>query len=426
MKNLYVILLLLSSLGHSQIIINEINYNSSDDFNPDDWIELYNPTENSVDLSNWTVIDENQDNDNTPFVIPQNTTLDANGYLVITKDSSLFTTLFPNVTNFIGDIGFGLSGSGDQIKLFNSNNVLIDFVEYDDKAPWPICADGNGASLELILYDSDNTLPESWQCGLIHGSPGSENGSGDLNTNNIVINEINYNSSDNFNPDDWIELYNPNSTSVDLSNWTIIDRNEDNDNIPFIIPQNTTLEANSYLVIAKDSNLFSSVFPNITNFIGDIGYGLSGGGDQIKLFDANEILIDFVEYDDESPWPLCADGNGPTLELIDYNSDNTLPESWQCGLTHGSPGALNGSGLSNPKNNIANIEIFPNPVNHKLELNGELNGDFLITIYDVSAKRILSIKNSKLIDISHLNKGFYFLNLSSNNQLIKTLKFIKQ
>ena len=106
MKNLYVILLLLSSLGHSQIIINEINYNSSDDFNPDDWIELYNPTENSVDLSNWTVIDENQDNDNTPFVIPQNTTLDANGYLVITKDSSLFTTLFPNVTNFIGDIGF--------------------------------------------------------------------------------------------------------------------------------------------------------------------------------------------------------------------------------------------------------------------------------------------------------------------------------
>ena len=82
--------------------------------------------------------------------------------------------------------------------------------------------------------------------------------------------------------------------------------------------------------------------------------------------------------------------------------------------------------VSNPKNNIANIEIFPNPVNHKLELNGELNGDFLITIYDVSAKRILSIKNSKLIDISNLNKGFYFLNLSSNNQLIKTLKFIKQ
>lgn len=426
MKNLYLFLLLLSNLGYSQIIINEINYNSSNEFNPDDWIELFNPTENSVDLSNWTVIDENQDNENNPFVIPQNTTLNANSYLVITKDSSLFTTLFPNVTNFISDIGFGLSGGGDQIKLFNSFNVLIDFVEYDDKAPWPICADGNGASLELILYDSDNTLPESWQCGLIHGSPGAENGSENLNTNNIVINEINYNSSDNFNPDDWIELYNPNSTSVDLSNWTIIDKNEDNDIIPFIIPENTTLEANSYLVIAKDSNLFSSVFPNVTNFIGDIGYGLSGGGDQIKLFDANEILIDFVEYDDESPWPLCADGNGPSLELIDYNSDNTLPESWQCGLTYGSPGALNGSGLSNPKNNIANIEIFPNPVNHKLELNGKLNGDFLITIYDVSAKRILSIKNSKLIDISHLNKGFYFLNLSFNNQLIKTLKFIKQ
>ena len=35
----------------------------------------------------------------------------------------------------------------------------------------------------------------------------------------VIINEINYRSSDEFSPDDWIELYNPKSTAIDVSNW---------------------------------------------------------------------------------------------------------------------------------------------------------------------------------------------------------------
>ena len=34
----------------------------------------------------------------------------------------------------------------------------------------------------------------------------------------IIINEINYNSSANFDSDDWIELYNASSESEDISN----------------------------------------------------------------------------------------------------------------------------------------------------------------------------------------------------------------
>ena len=42
-------------------------------------------------------------------------------------------------------------------------------------------------------------------------------------TDPIVINEINYKSNDDFNADDWVELYNPNSTSIDLSGWQLKD-----------------------------------------------------------------------------------------------------------------------------------------------------------------------------------------------------------
>ena len=223
-----------------------------------------------------------------------------------------------------------------------------------------------------------------------------------------------------FDSDDWIELYNASNNNVNISNWII----KDNDDTHIYTIPNQILAANGYIVITKNASKFSAAFPGVPH-LGDLGFGF-GGGDQVRLFDNSDNLIDIVTYDDKDPWPLCADGNGATLELINHESDNTLPESWQCGLTHGSPGALNGSGLSTPKNNLANIEIFPNPVKHKLGLNGELKGDFLITIYDVSAKKILSTKKSNAIDVSHLNKGFYFLNLSSKNQIIKTLKFIKQ
>ena len=43
---------------------------------------------------------------------------------------------------------------------------------------------------------------------------------------NIVINEINYKEKIDFNADDWIELYNPNSYEVDLSGWVFKDSND--------------------------------------------------------------------------------------------------------------------------------------------------------------------------------------------------------
>jgi hypothetical protein len=74
------------------IIINEFNHKSSDDFNSDDWIELYNPKSSAVDVSNWVIKD---DNANNAFVIPDNTQIIANGFLVIVKDAGDFSNVYP-------------------------------------------------------------------------------------------------------------------------------------------------------------------------------------------------------------------------------------------------------------------------------------------------------------------------------------------
>ena len=154
----------------------------------------------------------------------------------------------------------------------------------------------------------------------------------------IVINEINYHSSDSFNPDDWVEIYNNSSETVDLSLWQLKDENDDH---IFTVPLNTMLMPDQYIVFCKDTIKFTELFPNVEFYYGDLGFGLSGASDQIRLFDSTGTLADTVEYDDDLPWPTIADGGGPTLELKNPSLDNADWESWSPSQGNGTPGALN-------------------------------------------------------------------------------------
>jgi len=108
------------------VIINEINYRSSEEFSPNDWIELYNPKSYPIDLSGWQIRD---DNNNHIYYIPESTQIDSEGFLVIVRDELDFSSSFPQVP-YIGELGFGLGGS-DAVRLFNASSKLIDEVNYD-------------------------------------------------------------------------------------------------------------------------------------------------------------------------------------------------------------------------------------------------------------------------------------------------------
>ncbi len=177
----------------------------------------------------------------------------------------------------------------------------------------------------------------------------------------IVINEINYNSPDEFNPEDWLELYNPGPGTVDLEGWILQD---DDSTHSFVFPESTLIEPNGYLVVCRDTSLFRPLFPDSGPIMGNLDFGLSGGGDMIRLFDFSGLLIDSVSYDDEDPWPWEPDGYGPTLELIDPELDNALAENWLAFNEHGTPGALNGPFTRVPEAGLPDdirIRVFPNP-----------------------------------------------------------------
>ena len=193
-----------------------------------------------------------------------------------------------------------------------------------------------------------------------------------LNTNIILLfgvvllsceDPISNNSQENeyVNPGDWVELHNPTNESIAIGLWEFKDGN---DTHVFIIPENQVLESGAYLVLCKDSLAFNDNFPNVSNFIGEFDFGLNGGGELVRLFDAEELLIDEVNYDDSSPWPMEPDGNGPTLELIHPSLDNDLGVNWAASDNNGgTPGVVNSVYTADSSNSLVS-GIVINEINY--------------------------------------------------------------
>ena len=163
------------------------------------------------------------------------------------------------------------------------------------------------------------------------------------------------------NPADWVELHNPTNESIAIGLWEFKDGN---DTHVFIIPENQVLESGAYLVLCKDSLAFNDNFPNVSNFIGEFDFGLNGGGELVRLFDAEELPVDEVNYDDSSPWPLEPDGNGPTLELIHPSLDNDLGVNWATSDNNGgTPGVVNSVYTADSSNSLVS-GIVINEINY--------------------------------------------------------------
>jgi len=173
----------------------------------------------------------------------------------------------------------------------------------------------------IFYYSCENTITDS---------------SIDINYG-VVINEINYRSSDQFNPEDWLELHNPTNKTISMGLWIFKD---DNNNV-FTFPEDILLQSGHYLVLCKNTDTFSQFFPDVLNVIGDFGFGLSGGGELLRLFDSNEQLVDKVEYNDIAPCPTGPDGTGPTLELINPSLENDMASNWAASNGNGTPGEIN-------------------------------------------------------------------------------------
>jgi hypothetical protein len=314
------------------VVITEINHDSAPSFNPGDWVELYNGYGTPLDVSGWRLRD---DDDSRSYVLPLHTVIDPGEYLVVAREVTTFTGMFPGVTTVVGGFAFGFSGN-DAVRLFDAADELVDVVLYDTGLYWPSGADGTGSTLSLRDLTLDNSQPDSWVAARPHGTPGAPNTVTDEVS--IIINEISYNPPVELPSEDWVELYNTGTETVDLAGWVLRD---DSDANTFILPSGTTIGPEGYLVLCRDAAAFAAVFPAAGNVTGDFIFGLANSGDMVRLFDSGGALVDVVLYDDEYPWPVAPDGDGMSLSLRNPLSDNSYFAHWEASTGHGTPGERN-------------------------------------------------------------------------------------
>jgi hypothetical protein len=247
------------------------------------------------------------------------------------------------------------------------------------------------------------------------------------NAPNIVINEINYNPSLSFNTEDWIEIYNNGESDVDISGW--IFKDSDDAHI-FSIPQGTVLQKDAYLVICIDTLLFKPLFPLVSNYIGNTGFGLSGSGELIRLYDNQMTIMDSLVFDDNAPWPTEPDGNGPTLSLKNPDFDNTLGENWAASIGYGTPGKINDTFINVEDEDrilpteYALMQNYPNPFNPTTSINYSIPkaSSVSLKVYDIIGNEVATLLNEfkspgnylVQFDASKLSSGVYFYRIQAD------------
>ena len=147
----------------------------------------------------------------------------------------------------------------------------------------------------------------------------------------LVINEIMYNSATA--GGSFIEIYNRNATaSFDLSSYRL-------DGVGYTFPAGSVLPPNNYLVLVADRVGFAAAYGAGILVFDQYPGTLDNGGERLQLIQpgatpAEDVIIDEVKYDDDLPWPLTADGFGPSLQLIDAAQDNWPVANWGVAATN--------------------------------------------------------------------------------------------
>jgi hypothetical protein len=157
-----------------QVVIHEIHYDPEPKTEHVEFIELYNAGDEAADLSGWRF------NNGVDYTFAADVSLEPGGYLVLTENKEHFDKKFGSVLA-IGIKAFDswsdgtLNNDSDRITLVDGTGELVDEVDYQSSFPWPIAANGDGVSMELINADLDNDLGGSWRSASDSPTPNKAN-----------------------------------------------------------------------------------------------------------------------------------------------------------------------------------------------------------------------------------------------------------
>jgi len=214
----------------------------------------------------------------------------------------------------------------------------------------------------------------------------------------LVINEImaaNFSevSDQSGEYDDWVELYNGNSFSLDLSGYYLSD--SENDLTKWTFP-NVTIPANDYLIIWCDTAGGTQSGLHTT-------YRLSADQEEVYLTAPTGTVIDAVHYVNmptDMGYARVPNGTGPMqYQTQTYDATNQ-----------------NGTGIANISVS-GKMRVYPNPSNNRIYILGATEG---VAIFNMMGQKVYTENQINSVDISSWKNGIYFV--KSGNSVVKIIK----
>ena len=150
------------------VCFNEVHYHPAAGQPAGEWIELRNQHSVDVDLSGWRF------DGGVDFVFPEGTVIRGGKYLVVAANPGAFQAA--TGVGALGPWSSVLADGGETLTLRNKNGRMMDEITYGDRSPWPLAADGSGATLAKFNELGATSDPRNWRASIgTGGTPGDYN-----------------------------------------------------------------------------------------------------------------------------------------------------------------------------------------------------------------------------------------------------------
>jgi hypothetical protein len=165
----------------------------------------------------------------------------------------------------------------------------------------------------------------------------------------LLISEVLYDTPGADEDEEWIEIYNPTASTVDLCDYKIGDEEErDGGEGMYQFPSEASVPPAGVVVIALKATGFYALYgfnpdyevtdtdPSIPDMIKYSAWAtgkiaLSNSGDEVLILDGGDAIVDAMSYGNKTTFldPPCPDvAGGHSLERSPTNADTDTAEDW--------------------------------------------------------------------------------------------------
>jgi hypothetical protein len=414
-----------------EVIISEVAWAGTRASPDDEWIELYNTRPWPINITGWRLINLNGSVD-----ILLSGTIPANGFFLLERGSNQTVSDVPANQIYSG----ALEDSNDLLRLRKPDGTIIDTANANGGS-WPAGGGTNSASMERYLSGStastDNDFGWLTNTGVvrngldaagnfIYGTPGAGNWaftvtptftpiitatSTPAGVRSIIINEVAWaGTTSGLADDEWIELYNTTSITINITGWRIT-ASDGTPNITLV----GLIPAGGYFLLERGANTTDDT--TVSDIPADqiyTGNALSNTGEALTLYDSANRIIDTANGNGGA-WPAGSSTTFGTMERISGTADSDSAWTTNNGTKRNGLNANGGNILGTPKNSntvgptptpsrAPTITFTPTfPIDSRPIINEILarpgfdwNQDGRVDVYD----EFIEIKNISPIDIS--------------------------